>query len=115
MQAFALTYSGPFSLLGKLETRKRVGDSNSEWYRQIARGTAPRPIKRGKSSLWPAHEIDALVAARIAGLSDDEIRDLVTAIHAARASALNKLAVCHSAPRSAAKVVRRGIAPKGAA
>jgi arylsulfatase A-like enzyme len=36
---------------------------------------------------WPEHEVDALNAARIAGQSDDEIRDFVTRLEAARKSA----------------------------
>ena len=33
---------------------------------------------------WPDYEIDAINAARIAGKSDDEIRELVKALHAKR-------------------------------
>jgi prophage regulatory protein len=37
---------------------------------------------------WPASEIEALNAARIAGLSDEAIRALVTKLQAARTAAL---------------------------
>jgi len=33
---------------------------------------------------WPDYEIDAINAARIAGKSDDEIRELVQVLHAKR-------------------------------
>jgi prophage regulatory protein len=33
---------------------------------------------------WPDYEIDAINAARVAGKSDDEIRELVKALHAKR-------------------------------
>ena len=33
---------------------------------------------------WPDYEVDSLVAARIAGKTDDEIRELVNALHAKR-------------------------------
>lgn len=49
-----------------------------------ALGLFPRRIKLGKSAVWPEHEIDLLVAARIAGKPDDEIRALVQSLHAKR-------------------------------
>jgi prophage regulatory protein len=36
---------------------------------------------------WPASEVHALNAARISGKSEDEIRDLVTKLEAARKTA----------------------------
>lgn len=65
----------------------RTSSSHAEWYRQMARGTAPRPVKIGSASRWPVHEIDELIAARIAGKSDDEIKELVSAMHAGRVAA----------------------------
>ena len=40
-----------------------------------------------RSVAWPAHELDAIAAARIAGKSEDEIRALVRDLVAARAQA----------------------------
>ena len=37
---------------------------------------------------WPDYEIDAINAARVAGKSDDEIRELVKALHAKRTALL---------------------------
>jgi prophage regulatory protein len=34
---------------------------------------------------WPDYEVDAINAARVAGKSESEIRDLVKALHAKRA------------------------------
>ncbi len=54
--------------------------------------TAGVPIgQRAKG--WPDYEIDAINAARIAGKSDDEIRELVKALHAQRKQAGQGLAV----------------------
>lgn len=50
-------------------------------YRDIRRGTFPKPVKIGAVSAWPAAEIAAVNAARIAGKSDDEIRQLVASLH----------------------------------
>jgi prophage regulatory protein len=36
---------------------------------------------------WPAHELDAIAAARISGKSEDEIRAIVRDLIAARADA----------------------------
>ena len=69
--------------------RKQVqaenGLSRSTLYLQIARGLFPRPIRLGARAVgWPAREVAALNAARIAGKSDGEIRELVTKLHADR-------------------------------
>ena len=37
---------------------------------------------------WPANEVNELIAARIAGRNDEEIRDLVTNLETNRKSAL---------------------------
>ncbi len=37
------------------------------------------PVQVGPRSIaWPSYEVDQLIRAQIAGLSDDKIRDLVT-------------------------------------
>ena len=51
----------------------------------MAKGLFPRPIKLGeKSSAWPASECNAVLAARIRGATEDEIRALVVELTAAR-------------------------------
>ena len=37
---------------------------------------------------WPDYEVQAIAAARVAGQSDDQIRDLVKTMHARRAGAI---------------------------
>ncbi len=69
--------------------RKRVlaerGLSRSTHYHQIAEGLFTKPVRIAQRAVgWPAREVAALNAARIAGKSDDEIRDLVTKLHAER-------------------------------
>jgi prophage regulatory protein len=60
-------------------------DGRSSHYSDIAAGLWTRPVKTGARSIaWPEHEIDALNAARLAGKSDEEIRAVVAALHAAR-------------------------------
>jgi prophage regulatory protein len=48
-------------------------------------GSLPIPVSLGGRAVgWPAHEVAALNAARIAGKPDAEIRALVTQLEAAR-------------------------------
>lgn len=56
-------------------------------YGMVNAGTLPPPIKFGRSSCWPEHEIDAIVGAIVAGRTEDEIRVLVQALLASRSSA----------------------------
>lgn len=62
-----------------------IGRSRSTIYNDITQGLFPSPVRLGKRAVgWPEDEVGAIKAARIAGKSDDEIRALVTKIHAAR-------------------------------
>lgn len=65
-----------------------TGDSQSGLYAKMADGTFPRPVRIGLRSVgWPAGDVAAINAARIAGKSDAEIRALVAKLHAARKAA----------------------------
>ena len=61
------------------------GKSRSTIYDEIAKGLIPQPISLGGRAIgFPESEIDALIRARIAGKTDDDIRQLVTDLVAAR-------------------------------
>ncbi len=64
----AATASGePLTLLRLSEVCRRTGKSRSEVYRRIAAGDFPQPVKLGeRASAWPAHEVAAWIATRIA-------------------------------------------------
>ncbi len=65
-----------------------TGYSRSTIYLRIAQGLWPKPVSLGPRAVgWPAREVATMNAARIAGRSDDELRALVVALHAARNSA----------------------------
>jgi hypothetical protein len=68
------------------------------WTKQVKLG--PRAVG------WPAHEVAALNAARIAGKTDDEIRALVVKLHAARKNAALPADVQH--PVKLARVPKAG-------
>jgi len=70
-------------------TLQRTGESRSGHYKNIQDGLFTRPVKIGtRASGHPEHEVEAIIAARIAGMSDDEIRELVKKLEANRKSAL---------------------------
>ncbi|MBB6424628.1 AlpA family transcriptional regulator [Sphingopyxis sp. JAI128] len=56
-------------------------------YRDMRRGLFPRPVKLGRASAWPSDAVDAVIAARVAGKTDDEIRALVADLQRQRAVA----------------------------
>lgn len=64
----------------------RRGDSRSRMYRDIDAGTWTPPVALGpRLAGWPAHEVDALLRARVAGATVDELRELVHELLAQRA------------------------------
>ena len=61
------------------------GRSRSAHYLDIQEGLFTPPVSIGARAVgWPDHEIEAINAARIAGKSDDYIRELVSRLVAAR-------------------------------
>lgn len=62
-----------------------VGLSRSTIYVHVASGLLTKPVALGARAVgWPISEIEALTAARIAGKSEVEIRQLVARLHAER-------------------------------
>jgi len=65
-----------------------TGLSRSTLYLRIAQGEFTHPVSLGARAVgWPAHEVEALNAARIAGKPEAEIRELVKKLEAARKAA----------------------------
>lgn len=65
-----------------------TGYSRSTIYLRIAQGLFPKPVSLGARAVgWPAVDVAALNAARIAGRNDDQVRALVLKLEAARLSA----------------------------
>lgn len=66
----------------KAETGHR---SHASIYTQVREGLFTKPVPIGERSVgWPSYEVQAINAARIAGKSKDEIRELVNRLHAKR-------------------------------
>lgn len=80
------------TLLRLPSVKAETGASRSTIYLRIQQGLWPKPVKLGPRSVaWPAYEVAALNAARIAGVADAEIRTLVTRLEAARKSATSQV------------------------
>ena len=64
------------------------GKTRSPWYADIARGLMTKPVKisGARAAGWPQHDIAAVIDARIAGVTDDELRTLVDQLHDQRKS-----------------------------
>ncbi|MBK7000964.1 MAG: AlpA family phage regulatory protein [Rhodoferax sp.] len=55
-------------------------------YGAIRAGLFTKPVNIGPRSVgWPDYEVEAINKARIAGQSDEQIRELVKRLHAKRA------------------------------
>lgn len=66
----------------KAETGYR---SHASIYGLIRQGLWTQPVKIGeRSSGWPDDEVRAINAARIAGKTDEQLRELVNQLHASR-------------------------------
>jgi prophage regulatory protein len=69
---------------------EQTGYPRSTLNLRISQGLFSKPISLGSRAVgWPEHEIDTLNAARIAGMCDDEIRELVIELEANRKTLLN--------------------------
>ncbi len=67
----------------KAETGHR---SHASIYNAIRAGLFTKPVPIGERAVgWPDSEVRAINAARIAGKSEAEIRELVSRLHAKRA------------------------------
>ncbi len=78
----------PHTILRIPATKSQSGYSRSTIYLRINQGLWTRQISLGPRAIgWPANEVAALNAARISGKTDDEIRELVIELEAARKTA----------------------------
>lgn len=74
------------------DVRARAGICRTTVYDRIARGTWTRGVKLGARAVgWPKSEVEAIVAAHVAGWDEDRIRTLVDRLHASRATAVDHL------------------------
>ncbi len=68
--------------------KTQSGLSRSTIYLRIAQGLWTKPVSLGARAVgWPADEVSAINAARIAGKTDEEVRALVAKLEVARKAA----------------------------
>ena len=73
------------TILRRPQVQAACGLSRSSIYAHVKLGIFPRPVRIGQRSIgWPSREIEALNTARIAGVDDTGIRQLVVQLHADR-------------------------------
>ena len=73
------------AILRRKQVQAESGYPRSTLYLRIAQGLWPKPVSLGARAVgWPAGEVSALNAARIAGKSDDDIRALVASLELKR-------------------------------
>lgn len=78
----------PQTILRLPSVKGATGYSRSTIYLRIAQGLWPKQVSLGARAVgWPAAEVDALNAARIAGKTDNQIRALVRHLESARTDA----------------------------
>lgn len=75
----------PQALLRLRDVLSLCGLARSSLYARINNGLWPKPVSLGgRAVAWPANEIAAVNAARIAGKSNEEVRLIISELEAAR-------------------------------
>ena len=75
----------PNALIRVMPAIVALAESRSSFYAKAAAGILTSPIKTGlRSAALPVREIEALNAARIAGVSEAGMKALVQRLHAER-------------------------------
>ena len=82
------------NVLRRPEIERRFGKRRSTMYAEQAAGLFPPPIALGARSVgWLEAEVVTLVAARAAGLSDDQLRSLLGTLVARRTNGTGGISV----------------------
>lgn len=79
-------------LVRKGEFLKILGDSKTQFHENVKRRKVTAPVKIGDRVVaLPSDELDAIVAARVAGLAEAEMQALVDRLHAQRKATLGAI------------------------
>jgi prophage regulatory protein len=75
----------PEIMLREAEVLVHLGTSHGPLWKACKEGLIPKPVKMGeRATRWPASEIQAVIRARLAGRSQEEIRGLVAELERKR-------------------------------
>lgn len=82
----------PLRILKLSDALGRYGKKETSYREDMAAGLAPQLIKIGPRAVGiPEHELNLVIQARIASLTNDEIRKIVSKIHADRSRTAKNL------------------------
>jgi len=73
------------------------GCGHSSLYVEIQEGLWTPPVRVGRASRWPRHERQTLIAARIAGATEEQLRALVRRLLEQRKAMMPQIAVLSGA------------------
>ena len=77
-------------ILRRPRVEEAIGLSRSTIYLRVSQGLFTQPVSLGPRAVgWPASEVADINAARIAGKPDEEIRELVAQLEAARMASVS--------------------------
>lgn len=78
----------PHTIFRRRHVESSTGWARSTVYLRVSQGLFTKPVRLGSRAVgWPASEVEALNAARIASQTDDEIRALVSRLETQRRTA----------------------------
>lgn len=73
------------AILRRPTVEQLTGDARSTIYRKINLKLFPKPVQIGGDRVgWPANEVQAVIDARIAGKSEQQIQEIVKRLELAR-------------------------------
>lgn len=86
-------------MLRAREAAAYIGIAFSTLYVHTKDGVVPEGVNiGGRAVAWPIDELDMIVNARIAGFSNDQVRELVKQITAERPKRAPKITLCPPQP-----------------
>ena len=78
-----------WTILRRQQVQAATGYSRSTIYAHMALGLWPRPVNLGaRARGWPSYEVSTMLSARVAGKSEEQIRQIVRQLEQAREVAL---------------------------
>ncbi len=78
----------PQTLLRLPDVLSISGLARTSLYDRIKHGLWPKPVNLGGRAVgWPSNEVAAVIAARISGKTNDEIRHIISELQADRKNA----------------------------
>lgn len=78
----------PWTILRRQQVQAATGYSRSTLYARISRGLFPRPVNLGaRARGWPTGEVATVTSACIAGMAEEQIKELVVQLLSARTAA----------------------------